>query len=147
MTTLWRDMRYAGRMIAKTPGLSVIIILTLALGIGATTVVFSIANTLMFQPLPVPHASRIMAVGFQQKGNPLGLGSLSYVELGGFASQSGGVFAALLRNMSGLSGWIFKGHPSEQLLSNYVTRNFLRSMGVKHRRGRLFGSDLGEQRV
>jgi len=145
MTTLWRDMRYAGRMIAKTPGLSVIIILTLALGIGATTVVFSIANTLMFQPLPVPHASRIMAVGFQQKGNPLGLGSLSYVELGDFQSQSGDVFAALFGNMGRLSGFGLEGHPSEQLLSNYVTGNFFTGLGVKPALGRLFALGEGEQ--
>jgi predicted permease len=145
MTTLWRDVRYAGRMIAKTPGLSVIIILTLALGIGATTVVFSIANTLMFQPLPVPHASRIMAVGFQQKGNPLGLGSLSYVELGDFQSQSGEVFAALFGNMGRLSGFGLEGHPSEQLLSNYVTGNFFTGLGVKPALGRLFAPGEGEQ--
>lgn len=55
-------------MIAKTPGLSVIIVVTLALGIGATTLMFSIANTLLLRPLPVPHASRIVALGFQQQG-------------------------------------------------------------------------------
>lgn len=145
MTTLWRDVRYAGRMIAKTPGLSVIIILTLALGIGATTVVFSIANTLMFQPLPVPHASRIMAVGFQQKGNPLGLGSLSYVELGDFQSQSGDVFAGLFGSLVRLSGFGLEGHPSEQLLSNYVTGNFFTGLGVKPVLGRLFAPGEGEQ--
>src|SRR5271157_3397331 len=112
MTIFWQDVRYAGRMMAKTPGLSVIIVLTLALGIGSTTVVFSIANTLMLQPLPVPHASRITAVGFQQQGNPLGLGSLSYVEWGDFQSQSGEVFAALFGNIGRLSGFGLEGHPA-----------------------------------
>ena len=145
MTNLQRDVRYAGRMVAKTPGLSAIIVLTLALGIGATTVVFSIANTLMLQPLPVPHASRIVAIGYQQKGNPLGLGSLSYVELGDFQSQSGDVFAALLGNIGRMSGFGLDGHQADQVLSNYVTGNFFTGLGVKPALGRLFAPGEGEQ--
>jgi predicted permease len=132
-------------MMAKTPGLSAIIILTLALGIGATTVVFSIANTLMLQPLPVPHASRITAVGFQQQGNPLGLGSLSYVEWGDFQSQSGDVFAALFGSIGRLSGFSLEGHPAEQALSFYVTGNFFTGLGVKPALGRLMAPGEGEQ--
>ena len=91
----WQDIRYAVRMLAKTPGLSAVIILTLALGLGATTVIFSIANTLMLRPLPVPSPSQIVAVGFQQKGNPLILGNLSYAELHDFQSEGGDTFSAL----------------------------------------------------
>jgi predicted permease len=145
MTNLKQDLRYAGRMVAKTPGLSAIIVLTLALGIAATTVVFSIANTLLLQPLPVPHASRIVAVGFQQQGNPLGLGSLSYVELRDFQSQSGDVFAALYGNIGRMSGFGLDGHPAEQVLSNYVTGNFFTGLGVQPGLGRLFAPGEGEE--
>ena len=145
MTNLRQDVRYAGRMIAKTPGLSVIIVLTLALGIGATTVVFSIANTLLLRPLPVPHASRIVAVGFQQQGNPLGLGSLSYVEWGDYQSQSDEVFASLFGNMGRMSGFGLEGHAAEQVLSNYVTGNFFTGLGVKPALGRVFAPGEGEQ--
>ncbi len=145
MTTLWRDVRYAGRMIAKTPGLSAIIVLTLALGIGATTVVFSIANTLLLQPLPVRHASRIVAVGFQQKGNPVGLGNLSYPELRDFQDQSSDTFEALLGSVGRLSGFSLEGHPSQQLLTNYVTGNFFVGLGVQPGLGRLFAPGEGEQ--
>jgi predicted permease len=145
MTNLKQDLRYAGRMVAKTPGLSAIIVLTLALGIAATTVVFSIANTLLLQPLPVPHASRIVAVGFQQQGNPLGLGSLSYVELRDFQSQSGDVFAALNGNIGRMSGFGLDGHPAEQVLSNYVTGNFFTGLGVQPGLGRLFAPGEGEE--
>ncbi|HUJ32074.1 MAG TPA: ABC transporter permease [Candidatus Acidoferrum sp.] len=145
MTTFQQDVRYAVRMMVKTPGLSAIIILTLALGIGATTVVFSIANTLMLRPLPVPHASRIVAVGFQQPGNPLGLGSLSYVELRDFQSQSGDVFAALFGTIGRMSGFGLDGHPAEQVLSFYVTGNFFTGLGVKPALGRLFAPGEGEQ--
>jgi predicted permease len=145
MTNLWRDVRYAGRMVAKAPGLSAIIVLTLALGIGATTVVFSIANTLVLRPLPVPHASRIVAAGFQEKGNPLGLGSLSYVELRDFESQSGAALEALFGNIGRMSGFGLEGHPADQVLSNYVTGNFFTGLGVKPALGRLFAPGEGEQ--
>jgi predicted permease len=145
LNTLWQDVRYGLRMLAKTPGLSVIIILTLALGIGATTVVFSIANTLMLRPLPVSHPSRIVAVGFQQKNNPLDLGSLSYVELRDFQSQSGEVFASLFGNLTRMSGLGLQGHSADQVLSNYVTGNFFSGLGVKPALGRLFAPGEGEQ--
>jgi putative ABC transport system permease protein len=145
MRNLWRDTRYAGRMIAKTPGLSAIIILTLALGIGATTVVFSIANTLLLRPLPVPHPWRIVAVGFQQKGNPVGLGSLSYAEFRDYQSQSGAAFDALFGNIGRMSGFGLEGHPAEQALSNYVTGSFFSGLGVKPALGRLFAPREGEQ--
>src|ERR1700751_2489239 len=145
MTNLWLDARYAGRMMAKTPGLSAIIVVTLALGIGATTVMFSIANTLLLRPLPVPHASRIVALGFQQQGNPLGLGSLSYVELGDFQSQSSDVFSSLFGNAGRMAGFGLEGHPAEQVLSNYVTGNFFTGLGVNPGLGRLFAPGEGEQ--
>ncbi len=132
-------------MVAKMPGLSAIIVLTLALGIGATTVVFSIANTLLLRPLPVPHPSHIVAVGFQQKGNPVGLGNLSYVELRDFQSQSDGVFAALFGNIGRMAGFGLQGHTAEQALSNYVTGNFFTGLGVKPALGRLFAPGEGEQ--
>jgi len=145
MTNIWKDVKYAGRMMAKTPGLSAIIVLTLALGIGATTVVFSIANTILLRPLPVPHASRIVALGFQQKGNPVGISSLSYVELQDYQSQAGGAFDALFGNIARMSGFGLEGHSAEQVLCNYVTGNFFIGLGVKPRLGRLFAPGEGEQ--
>ena len=145
MPNLKQDVRYAGRMMAKTPGLSAIIIVTLALGIGATTVVFSIANTLLLRPLPIPHASQVVALGFQQKGNPLGLGSLSYVEWRDYQSQSGEVFANVFGGAGRMSGFGLPGHAAEQVLSNYVTGNFFAGLEVKPALGRLFAPGEGEQ--
>ena len=62
MTGLLRDIRYALRQIRKSPGFSVIAIITLALGIGATTTIYSIVDSLLLRPLPYPNASRIVRV-------------------------------------------------------------------------------------
>lgn len=55
---LWRDLRYAARMLRKQPGFAVAAILTLALGIGASTAIISLVRALFFSPLAVEDASR-----------------------------------------------------------------------------------------
>src|ERR1700722_15000424 len=62
MTTLLADIRYAARRLRRSPGFTVAGLLTLALGIGATTAIFSAVNPILFQPLPYPHAERLLKV-------------------------------------------------------------------------------------
>ena len=52
MTSFWQDVRYSLRMIAKTPGYAAVVILTLALGIGANTTIFSWINSTLLNPIP-----------------------------------------------------------------------------------------------
>src|ERR1700755_1465461 len=62
METLWQDIRFAVRMLIKSPGFSAIAILSLALGIGANTTIFTVVNAVLLHPLPVKDISRLAQV-------------------------------------------------------------------------------------
>jgi len=59
METLWRDIRYGIRMLMKRPGVTLVAILTLGLGVGVNTAVFSVVNAFILRPLPVRDGDRL----------------------------------------------------------------------------------------
>src|ERR1700754_2857423 len=68
MSDFSQDVRYAFRTFRRTPGLTFLIVVSLAIGIGATTAIFSVVNALLLEPLPYPHPERLAVLWLRSPG-------------------------------------------------------------------------------
>jgi predicted permease len=142
MATLWQDLRYALRMLAKAPMLTAIVVLTLALGIGANTAIFGIVNGLLLRPLAVKSPEQIMVLAGKVQGDALGIFTLSYPQIVDIRKQAD-VFSDVIGVQNNLGGLSFGGK-ANQFLYCYVTGNYLSALGVQPALGRLFLPSEGE---
>jgi predicted permease len=139
MGTLIQDIRYGIRMLRKNPAMTLVATLTLALGIGANTTIFSAVNGLMLRPLPVANADRLVVLAGEPKGGEL-FTNFSYPDFQDIRSQADGfqdVFGFVLR----LAGMEVNGKV-EPVLFNYVSGNYFSATGLKPAVGTLiYGAD------
>jgi predicted permease len=142
MATLWQDVRYAFRMLGKSPMLTIIVILTLALGIGANTAIFGLVNGLLLRHLPVKSPEQIMVLAAQVQGDTLGIFTFSYSELADLRKQSD-VFSDVFASQVNLGGLSYSGK-ANQFVYGYVTGNYFSGLGLQPALGRLFLPAEGE---
>src|SRR5262249_59846174 len=84
-----QELRFGARMLAKNLGFTLIAVMTLALGIGANTAIFSVVNAVLLRPLPFQDADRLMMLGTVDTRKGDGLGSVSYPNFADWRAQSG----------------------------------------------------------
>jgi len=144
---LWRDVRYGGRMLARSPGFTAIAVASLAIGIGANCAIFSFADALLLRPLPVARPGEILTLGSTTSIEALGSSGLNssyrdYVDIRDRSKSFAGV-AAFSYVTAG-----FASRPGEVpslKIGMLASGNLFSVMGVKPALGRGFGPE--EDRV
>jgi len=134
---LWRDVRFALRSLAKSPGFTAVAVVTLALGIGANTAIFSVINSALLQPLPYPHPEQLVYVmETLPDGRPNG--SVSGGAFKDWSKHSSkfarfAVYEDIRRNLTGI------GMP-ERVTGLQASAEFLSTLGVAPMVGRDFAA-------
>jgi predicted permease len=132
--TLLQDLRYGLRMLAKSPGFTAITILTLALGIGANTALFSVVNGVLLNPLPYSQAGQLVAIYGKTSG--VDQGPISYLNFLDWQRDTKTFSSmAMYRN----EDRIFTGRGEAERLSGYmISADFFPTLGVQPILGRAF---------
>ncbi|HYB59854.1 MAG TPA: ABC transporter permease [Methylomirabilota bacterium] len=142
MGGLWQNIRFGARMLLRSPGFTLIAVLTLALGIGVNTAIFSMVNYIVLRPMPVRNPSQVVVLTLRQKNGPI-LDSFSVPEYRDIRDQVGGVFSGTAGYLFGVDGLSVNGKSAE-ISTFYVTGNFFSVMGLQPALGRFFKPSEGE---
>src|ERR1043166_2725436 len=145
MDALIKDLRYAARMLQKQPAFTLVAIVTLALGIGANTAIFSLVNSILLRPLPFREPDRV--VRLLQASPKLGLATwgVSQADFAAYRDQNRSFESVALYN-SGAVNLTGDGEP-ERLPMTSVTAGFFKVFGVSPLLGRTFvdGEDVQDR--
>jgi predicted permease len=143
--TFWQDIRFALRILTKSPGFSAIAILSLALGIGANTTIFTVVNAILLNPLPVKQISRVVQVDTVDAktrvtaANVTKLG-MSYPNFQDYARNST-VFSGLSCIVGPLPLTWSGGAEPKQVFGQMVSANYFEVLGLRPAVGRFFVAD------
>ena len=140
MQTLLYDLRYALRQLRKTPGMAVLAIVTLALGVGANTAIFTVIESVLLRPLPYAHSDRLAYIG--PSTDKPGFSTTSWLNYRDIHAQS-----TLLQEVGGYSedvSVLQTQDASQALASPHVTTNLFPMLGVQPALGRTFTNAEGQ---
>jgi len=143
METLMQDIRYGIRTLLKNPGLMFIAVLTLGLGIGANTAIFSMVDSLLLRPLPLQDPGRIAVLAMQQKNGGV-QPQFSIPDYQDIQKQTSESFSGLAAYLFGLDGLSSEGTKPERIMTSYVSGNFFSMLGLKPALGRFILPSEGE---
>ncbi len=125
MSQLWMDVRHAARLLGRQPVLASIVVLTLALGIGGNAAIFSVANALLLQPLPLPEPDRlVLLLGHDRDGQETYISFPDFQDLKRDAKLVEG-FTAFVPQSVNLTG---RPEP-ERVRGGFVSEEFFASTG------------------
>lgn len=141
MDTLMQDIRYGLRALGKSPGFALIVALTLGLGIGANTAIFSVVNAFLLRPMPVknPQELVVLAVTHEDNQDPH---PVSYLDYKDYRAQSD-KFSNLAGYDIDFIGLSADGR-AERVTVSYVTSNFFPMLGVNALHGRVYQRGEGD---
>jgi predicted permease len=139
MGNLIHDSRYGLRMLLKRPGLSLIAIITLALGIGANTAIFSLVNTVLLRPLPVDRPEQLVSLNSTSPAGNDSVPTLSYPNYRDYRDRNDVLAGLLCYRFSPIS--LSNSGVNERMWSYLVSGNYFDVLGVTPALGRFFTQD------
>ncbi len=139
----FQDARFALRMLRRNPGFTAVAVLTLALGIGANTAIFSVVNAVLLKPLPYPKADQLFNVFQAKPQDGIGGTGWSYPNFERLRDQDG-VFSGMAGSQKHQLTLTGRGEPSV-VDTSVVTAEFFSVFGVKPLSGRMFVPDDGKR--
>src|SRR6185503_11185104 len=137
MGNLWQDVRYGARMLLKNPGITFVVILALALGIGANTAIFSVVDAVLLRPLPYPESDRLVFLNETSKA--MDEISVSYPNFSDWRNQNHvfeniGVYNRSSYNLTGVGD-------AERIITGQVSADMFTALRAQPAMGRLFTND------
>jgi putative ABC transport system permease protein len=140
MNGLLQDIRYAARQLRKSPGFLVVVVLSLALGIGANSTIFSVLNAVLYRPMPYDHPERLVAIWETQVQKPDSLQPPPIAEMNDWKRQNH-VFEDIALTSSTESSTLSGLGEAEPIWVQDVTPNFFSLLGAKPLLGRIFAAE------
>ena len=126
---MWQDLRYAARTMARSPGFTIVAVVTLALGIGPNTMIFSLLDTLYWRPLPVAEPSRLANVFQMRAGKPAGNPNLSFPDYLYYRDHND-AFSALAAHYASAPINLAMADESREINGSVVTANYFTVLGL-----------------